>query len=674
MFCTRISWRANLQSVVQKCLSVGNRCIADRPMSARKDSVNRARIQHSVKTWLRASAIAASVLMLHTNTCAQDMVVAPAVKISPYGTGAHWWVNLIADPNDGRRLLACGTRTEPGNNRMVGFVYLSTDFGRNWQQTLVDTSTSWVSEQSCAFGPNGRAYFLASASDVDQGPNSHSRGTTRVYRSKDGGASWKIANIGGFIDYSALTVDQTKGPHHGRLYVFGNRFYGAGKKPASMVLLSSSNDGATLSTPAILPEPDPDPTMARFPSAAVVLPDGTALAAYWHYLQKPADASTRGIMGHVEVASSQNGGRSLTSPVIVSQYESAEWDGWKNAYIGIPVLAVDGSEGSYRNRIYLAWSTFEAINLAFSDDGGRRWSTPVPIVHRGSIHSDVGAPQIAVNREGVLALAWAADQGACTFFAISRNGGQSLSRSVPISACRGYSTEANSSSMMSFLHGMPVSVTRTDRGLRFERGLGVSIRIRPGYAGLWQTSMVADAAGAFHPIWTELSTGGQLWTTTICVRECTTPPSPPLIDSLADLSRQVSIEVIGIDYNDLNSTVAMDITLRNNTNTVIRTPLFLKGVEISSDMSTVTSANPDYVISGSEPLWDLSLSIPEGGLRSGERTAPYRLTFRLTNATPTLYSYPVSARFAVYGTQTKDVKVRGISQLEATRRSARFLK
>src|SRR5439155_539301 len=68
---------------------------------------------------------------------------------------------------------------------------------------------------------------------------------------------------------------------------------------------------------------------------------------------------------------------------LVTAFNRGEFRGF-GAYL-FPSIAVDRSDGPHRGRIYVVWSTFCCapgdweINLAWSDDRGDTWSTPVRV-------------------------------------------------------------------------------------------------------------------------------------------------------------------------------------------------------------------------------------------------------------------------------------------------------
>src|SRR6266699_2141037 len=109
--------------------------------------------------------------------CAQsaksdEVALGPVVRASAPGENVNQiWAH--ADPTDGRYLIACGSLTYPQLNVWQGYVYASSDAGATWRRTLLDDSTQWVTEESCAYGENGEAYFAAGESDTSTGQPRH---------------------------------------------------------------------------------------------------------------------------------------------------------------------------------------------------------------------------------------------------------------------------------------------------------------------------------------------------------------------------------------------------------------------------------------------------------------------------------------------------------------------
>ncbi len=161
---------------------------------------------------------------------AQEIKVESDVAANPADGGWYPSYEVHVDPVDGGNMMICGSKWNAKDNASYGFVSFSADAGKTWQQALEDKSSQWVSEESCAYGVNGIAYFVADASKVIDGGYHHDLGTTRIYVSHDGGRTWKIGIETGWTDYSASVVDVSPGPNQNRLYVYFNSlgtFYGS---------------------------------------------------------------------------------------------------------------------------------------------------------------------------------------------------------------------------------------------------------------------------------------------------------------------------------------------------------------------------------------------------------------------------------------------------------------
>ena len=166
--------------------------------------------------------------------------------------GWHPWYEIKVDPENAKNLIVCGTKWDVTKNTPLGFVYFSPDGGSRWESVLEDgSSTGWVTEHSCAFGPNHRAYFVSGDSRVVDGIPHHEFGKTTVYVSSDAGRHWMQSTTTGWADYSSSAVSARS---H-RLFTFYNSFdkhkrtgqrlgkrncaggfFAAGQRPARAVL------------------------------------------------------------------------------------------------------------------------------------------------------------------------------------------------------------------------------------------------------------------------------------------------------------------------------------------------------------------------------------------------------------------------------------------------------
>jgi len=132
------------------------------------------------------------------------------------------WV--AADPSDGRHLIACGRDHYFRQNVTTGYVYTSADAGATWHRTVVDNATKWVSEESCTYAENGRAYFAAGESDTSTGVTRHQWGHLKVFASNDHGMHWKQTwkRKEGWVDWTFLATEPGSNSFSPLLTVFGN--------------------------------------------------------------------------------------------------------------------------------------------------------------------------------------------------------------------------------------------------------------------------------------------------------------------------------------------------------------------------------------------------------------------------------------------------------------------
>ena len=140
-----------------------------------------------------------------------DMTVEWNVPVTePEGRHLNWY-EVKADPENGDNLIVCGAARNAQDNAYYGVVYSSRDGGRSWRRALADKSSTWVSEQSCAFGRHHVAYFVSEASKVTDGQLHHSLGTTRIFVSSDAGETWAETAQTGWADYSSSVVARPPG-------------------------------------------------------------------------------------------------------------------------------------------------------------------------------------------------------------------------------------------------------------------------------------------------------------------------------------------------------------------------------------------------------------------------------------------------------------------------------
>lgn len=573
----------------------------------------------------------------------------PRTPVSPPGRGVHWAALVVAtDPGDARHLVICGTRFSAlQNNSVEGYLYASVDAGRSWQESLVDSRTDWVSEESCTIGADGVAYFVASASDTSSGRPNHRLGRTRLYHSRNAGFVWTDSLDVPFLDWTSATADATTGPFRGRFYVFASSVADGrgGRLPAKIALLTSLDHGRTLSAPVFAPVHSEYVRVGgAYPGSSVVLNDGTVLAVFAS--SRTSQASPR--RKHtVEIVRSLDGGQTLEFPVLVGESS--------NPSIGAS-LGVDPST----QNLYISWiedgSGRRHLVLARSADRGRTWLTRVVLeddIDVGKLIT-AGSPSVAVNNAGIVGLLWPAGNGRCARFAVSRDGGFSFNKSMPLGPCEWKSDEAfeyHDSFLQTTVPWFEISLKPSlDQ-------LGISMRFLA--PGSFLTSMGTDSNGAFHAVWQEWHGGKQqLWTRAVTVGPSAIPQRPA-INGLQDVTSAIEFEFANNRYDQATQTFFVDVILLNKGLEPINTPIRIQAQHLRSDFEAVEIDNADNGARSDGAVWDVSDSVLDGSLMPGQRSHPRTLGFSLPGHTPIKtkgWTNPVSVATRVFAKMPSPVQ------------------
>lgn len=373
-------------------------------------------------------------------------------------------VVLAAHPTDARRLLACAM-LEPGVGRTVkSAAWVSSDAGRSWSAPHV-TTAHWANDPTCVWGRDGSALFLHKVNDGAPTPPTAVNSDfdfLGVERSRDAGRSWATMVAGPQTnDRPFAAVDLTSGA----LYVaYNGHLHGEDSTHETqnfrntVALIRSDDAGTSFRAPAQRGLMDQNATAGANAGmdGIVVMPNGTVGVLYTHMtLAASTSDGGRTSTGKPTVARSalmfarsSDGGRTLAPPSLVANISSGYNRPHTRGVTG--TLAVDASGGAHRGRLYVSWADFATkrgqIVLTYSDDAGQRWSTPRFVNDDSLALRDNGSAAehsmatVAVNRDGVVAVMWydrreyAEGEGYRPRLAISRDGGETWSASIPLSS------------------------------------------------------------------------------------------------------------------------------------------------------------------------------------------------------------------------------------------------
>jgi len=337
----------------------------------------------------------------------------------------------------------------------------SHDFG------AADCGDVWV-----AFLANGTALFAALFDD---------KAELRVHRSTNGGRTWEpgFVSLGNGHDHPTLLVNHHDERLAGRVYAVSSmsRPGATGQRRNALFVATSSDGGRTFAPPRYVIASN----LSYEAQNPALLPDGTLLIPFADH-RRPGDRR-RLERGRDWLVVSANDAASFSEPLLIA--ESCDGSG------GWSSLAVGPSAGRFPDRLYhvCASAQFAGIQLRFSDDRGETWSDPTVLGARLRVTPYTRTPAVAVNREGVLAIAWYDGRGdpgtikgtlRCheIYFATSRDGGAT------------FSTERKVSSERS----CPSGPRNVDTALRFPAG--------GEYFGL-----AAAHDGSFRLLWSDARNG-----------------------------------------------------------------------------------------------------------------------------------------------------------------------
>lgn len=432
-------------------------------------------------------ALAAGTLAAEPGAAQAGVQVGANVLVS--GDAAempHVEPHLAVDPGDPRHLLGAAMWVDL-DGRLATAAYTSFDAGQSWRRREFPQCEfdPWV-----AFARDGTAYHSCVAhGDV---------GRVVVFRSDDGGLSWggaaevPRAERTAF-DHSSIIVNGTEGPWTDNVYVvtMQARTTAEGALLSYPVVSSSSDRGLTFTSPVGLLVTN----VWANTLSPVVLSDGVLGLAYMDYAVDNGAGGKAVSLPRAWWVSSADGGRTFSIPSLI-----AEVRGWTT----LPLVAVDMSTGTYRDRLYLAVDAVRADGpglLVFrSEDRGLTWSDAgsVPLDSAGRAAN----PVVAVNPAGVVGVAYYSRTGSpncwSVRFSASLDGGASFGEGVPVSE-------------ETFCTRVPGNVVGRDS----ERPFDVTRRWPAGgdYFGL-----AAGSDGRFHVLWADSRTGVyQLWTAPVTV-------------------------------------------------------------------------------------------------------------------------------------------------------------
>jgi hypothetical protein len=587
-----------------------------------------------------------SVLLVSTMASAQDIplraiTVGPNVQVSAAYPDVTQSEGLIAaDPGSADQLLGCTMMWPDSSASWVTVAYHSADGGKSWKPTLRTRAEDWAMDPTCTYGPDGWAYMVTAPRYSRQGLGE----TMTLWRSRDGGATWDSSGTMASVDRDYLSVDHTQGRFRGRIYVHGvssTRLVDGSLGGAKFTLFASSDGGRTFHSVARVTPANQDISIN---GNSVVLADGTWVGVFGEmrpegHVSRPHDTSGEP-NASLRVIRSTDGGKTLEPATTIDDLYFW-WQTWNGSRV--PYIAADPGSKEFGDRLYVVWpddrSGHLTIRFAYSTDNGRSWSRSVVVSEEESndLRSprDQLMPMIAVNRDGVVGIAWqdrrdAEDNlGWSVRFRASYDGGETFTPSVRVSERDAAFGPAVKWPVIQFVTGGGSHYPSTGP-LNIDLSLGWS-----QYTGGHTSGMVADRNGVFHPYWVDNRTGvHQVWTAPVSVRGQAARYGVPAWSGLVDVSAKVTLEASETRFDRASNTLTASIRLHNTSSDTILAPIKLRVVRLESDAGTVELSNPVTGGLREGAMFGIQDALGVGGLAPGARSEAQALSFHLTRLRP----------------------------------------
>lgn len=330
--------------------------------------------------------------------------------------------HLAAHPTDPTQLFVSALRIKAARPHydLDCVAFRSLDGGKSWTHAALGfgiCGNTWS-----AVLPDRSALFVALTAPAGI---MQYRADMRVYRSDDGGLAWPGPphEFGPGFDYPKILYDKS----NDGVYVVGSRATRVDGRIRHSIVVGRSSDGGRSFPNSVHLTPSENAYEAQVP---VTLSDGSLIVPYTEHDNAAGTASLPARRSWLLV--SRDRAATFSAPRLIAEGCGGGGTGW-------PYLAVDGSYGSHRDRLFwlCARQGLAGVWLQYSDDVGKSWSAWIRVDNETDSASSV-AYAIAVNREGTIGVMWlnrleSADPCSWLFFSASVNGGSSFARPIRVS-------------------------------------------------------------------------------------------------------------------------------------------------------------------------------------------------------------------------------------------------
>jgi hypothetical protein len=590
---------------------------------------------------------------------AEDVKIAvgPNNLVSHDGDVPHCEMMIAVNPLDARNLVASSIVAARPTGSWEVRAYATRDGGATWLPSDFPEQVEFGGgDPEVAFTPSGTAIAVSLTFGSVKDATGQPRGGMGIYRSEDGGFTWKLArNVCCSHDHPLLIVDNSMGRFAGRVYIATLYDYPVYR----VALFRSDDDGRTWTGP--IEVANGGGKIGIQAESITLLSDGTLVIPYVEFEYLPDKIKRHGkVERSMYLVTSNDGGLTFTKP---ARIQNIVVDADNRATFGSPETIADNQSKAFRDNIYMVWTDAKAdekLLFSRSTDRGITWTKPAAI-------ADVPGtwqfrPSIAVNKRGVVGVTWLDTRASSdhskydAYFAASVDGGQTFSKPARVS------------SASSIIAG---NGNLRPMGAAFEIGDTGNLSLLSA-ANRWPSggdyfASAVSPADVFYPVWADARSGTfQVYTAPIRVdlppteeekaREAALAPYRPP-KKVSDPSKRVETSLLGkvevlFDQGSFdNNVVELPVHLKNKSDIDIYPPIRLEIVDFGFaaqkpdheyDPEVINATNGKKA-GGAVFSFDQSLG-DDGVLKPGMLSGPVPLRFKLVDPQRT-----PSIQFKIFG-------------------------
>jgi hypothetical protein len=547
---------------------------------------------------------------------AQALQVAVKQVVS---SGWHPWYEIKGDRESPQNMIICGTKWDAQLNAPFGFIYASSDGGITWKNVLEDRNSTWVTEQSCAFGPNHRAYFISAASRVIDGNPHHELGTTRLYVSTDGGQHWIETIKTGWADWSTSAVSSASG----RLYTFFNAYTTGepGRNWGSNVgLLVFSPDGKNVTGPFFAPAIQDLGYQGAYPVDAVAVKSG-AVVALWYGTRL---AST-GMESNLNLLRADQSPDPLLDSTPIP-----------HSIVGKNCLTFNQSSLAYdseHNRLFVVYvdgCDYAKIILTSSDDEGRTWTKGVVVTDPHNSEREITYPSLVVVSGDGFGVLWEESQGSGRWLFSCIRDHKLVEPPTELSS----GPEIHQISNDSLLTWIEQSTGHQGKDPKSLSEPSITLNVHTELNNVWRGSGLTTIGDKIIAIWPSGDSRGSEMYSAVLTPTGSASNDEHFTDdkdvSARDVTQQSVILYGGTqDFDSATATLEVCLALGNRGDKPMRVPINLEAKEIRSSRGTVSITNSTNGLAGAGATWDISNSLTGNQIPPGASSNPFCLFFHL---------------------------------------------